>query len=358
MAFARSLPASAVLWLTAVVLGAGPREGPTPESPQRGSPEAAPPAAQVLVVPAVREALGPLDVIYGFNGAWVVSDGILDQFLDVSFNGTILRSARVNLYAINLYGAAGKTYFNALDSNGRQRVGFEFRGNLRGAFLPDGYFNQGSSLAVRADDNGVTGSRSVPGFSLFKADLIYSLKPVIAFGPTRGLDAGPGGNFYAGLPTGIQIISPDGISSLLANYSASVNSIRACGDWLWVGTTNSLDWVAVANGAASVMRFPTPTSILSVDCGGNGSVLATGDQASLYYINPALNLSKSFTVQGANTMVKIAEGPGTTPRALILDFNLSNTTSLLRSLVLSDSYAADRNTSSTRLIQPSLRFNF
>jgi hypothetical protein len=310
----------------------------------RGAP---PEEATPLSVQAIDVPINVFDVAYGYYGGWVASDGIGDRLLDLTFEGTVIRSTPLNLLVVAIYPANGE-----YDSAGNARVGFNAGPTIRGAILRDGYLAQGSALAVRPDDNGGTASRAFSQINLFKSDFIYSLNPVtLTSGKPSGMDSGPGGKFYLGFTTGIQIVSIDGTTSALANYSGNVNAIRGCGDWLWVGTTSSLDWVAVTNGTANVMRYPTATSIRSVDCGGNGSVVATGDLGYLYYINPKLSLSKTYQVQGA-TNPKVALGPGPAVRGLILDVGG------LKSFSLGETYAADRDTSPVRLLAPSIRFNF
>jgi hypothetical protein len=342
---AREFPPGAALWLAAAALCACPQDGQAPA-----------PAATPLSVRVLEAPINVFDVAYGYYGGWVASDGIGDRLLDLAFDGSVLRSDPLNLLVINLYPANQKYYFNALDSVGRHQVGYRANFTSRGAILQTGFLSQGSSLAVRPDENGATASRALSGLTLFKSDFLYSLNPISLQGQPRGMDYSFDAKLYVGFTTGIRVFSQDGTSSPLAGYSGNVNAVRGCGDRLWVGTTNSLDWVAVANGTASVMRYPTTTSIFSVDCGGNGSVVATGDLGSLYYINPTLNVFKSFQVQGAVNLVKIALGPGRNPRGLLLDF--SNNQGTLKSFGLTDAYSADRDTAPVRLPTPTIRLNF
>ncbi|HKF43406.1 MAG TPA: hypothetical protein VKG01_09915 [Thermoanaerobaculia bacterium] len=312
--------------------------------------------AEPLVIRDIEAPTNFFDVAYGNYGGWVASDGIGDQLLDLTFGGSVIRTAPLNLLVVNLYPADGKYFFNAVDSNGRFHVGYEAKFTVRGAFLPNGFLSQGSSLAVRPDDNGATTSSALSQGNLFKADQIYTLTPVTLKPQLRGMDVGPGGNFYLGYSSGIQVVTPQGTSSDLGGYSATVNAVKGCGDGIWVGTANSIDWVTVSNGVGSFMRYTTSTPILSIDCGGNGSAVATGALGTLYYVNPALNTFQSFQVQGATNLVKVALGPGVSPRGLVLDF--SGGLGTLKSFTLPATYGVTRDTFPTRLISPSIRSLF
>ena len=342
-------------WLLAGALCFGASAaGAQQEMPPSGSPQAV--DAPALAVRGVEEAPNFFDVAYGNYGGWVAADGVGDQLLDLTFTGSVIRTASLRLLVVNIYPANGKYFFNAADAEGRFRVGYERKLEVHGAFLPNGFLSQGSSLAVRGDDNGATVSGGLSSANLFKADQIYSLTPLTLKPQLRGMDVGPGGNFYVGYSSGIQVITPSGGSSDLPGYSANVNTVRSCGDGLWVGTSNSLDWLTLSNGVASFTRYPTSTGVLSVDCGGNGSVIGTGAQGFLYYVNPAQGGLQTFQVQGGTNMVKVALGPGLSPRGLILDFVGGIGT--LKSFSLSTTYGVTRDTTPGRLPNPTIRTLF
>ncbi|HKA35830.1 MAG TPA: hypothetical protein VKH43_03370 [Thermoanaerobaculia bacterium] len=348
----RAAPLCAALWLAAA---AG--LGQAGEDPARLLEKSQPLAAEPLVIRDLDAPVNILDVAYGYYGGWAATDGIGDQILDLTFTGGILRTAPLNLYMVNIYPADGKYFFNAADSNGRFRVGFEKNFNVRGTFLPAGFLSQGSSLAVRPDDNGATTSNQFAQANLFKADQIYSLTPLTLKPQLRGgMDVGPLGYFYVGYSSGIQVVSPDGTSSTLGNYAANVTAIRACGDGLWVGTSASIDWVTVSNGIGSLMRYPTQNGILSVDCGGNGSAVASGTLGTLYYVNPAQSVFQGFQVQGGTNLIKVALGPGVAVRGLVLDS--ANGLGTLKSFSLNAAYGITRDTTTNRLQPLAIRTVF
>ena len=348
--FARGLRLAA-LFLAAGVLCARPQEGQLPDSSKGAFPEAAAPA----VFQALDVALNVYDVSYGFNGGWAASDGLLDRIVELKYNGDVIRSVSLNLLVTNLYSAADKNYFNALDATGAPRVGFEWRGRVSGTLLRPGALTQGGDLAVRADDTGFSLSPSLSSGQFFNKDYIYSSLSVTLSGARRTA-LGPDGKFYVGSGTGLTTVDDLQNVQVIKGYSADVRALTGCGGGLWTGTPNSLDWITVSDGQASVTRFTTSTAINWVDCGGNGSAVAVGANRSLYYVNPSQSVFRGFSVPGSGNLVKVSLGWSTTPKGFLLD--VTGNQGSLGSFTLSESYSPERNTAASRLprLEPRLLF--
>jgi hypothetical protein len=300
------------------------------------------------------DALQILDVVYGFNGLWTVSDGIGDQLLEVNFAGNIITTTRINLFAVNLYPAGGSIFFNALDASGQPRVGYVQKAQLHGAFLPTGFLSQGGGLAVRGDRFGASYSRSQSSLELFEADQIYSLTPItLSGGPLRAIDVGPGGNIYVGLTGGIASVTYTGVVSRVPSYTLTPLTLRGCGDYLWVGGSSFMDRLKFDGDQVSVVHATVPFPVMSIDCGEGGIAVGGGTNGYLHAVDPLAGTVRSYQTNVNADYVKVALGPGLTPNGLALT-NLGG----VAAFRLDFTTGFDRNSATVRLLKLNLRSSF
>lgn len=321
------------------------------------------PSPEEAVVPVTSHALEVqkldafqiLDVVYGFNGLWTVSDGIGDQLLELDFGGNVKSATRINLFAANLYPAGGKIFFNALNASGQPRVGYVLKTMIHGAVLPTGFLSQGGGLGVRGDQFGASYSRSQSSLELFDADQIYSLTPItLSGGPLRGIDVGPGGNIYVGLTGGIASVSYTGSVSRVPSYTLTPLTLRGCGDYLWVGGSSFLDRLKIDGDQVTVVHATLPFPVMSIDCGQGGIAVGAGTNGYLYAVDPLAGTAHSYQTNVNADFVKVALGPGQIPNGLAL----TNQGGLANFRLVDINSPIGRDPSTMRLLPVSLRYSF
>jgi hypothetical protein len=301
------------------------------------------------------DAVQILDLIYGNNGLWTVSDGIGDQLLEVDFGGNVKSTTRINLLAFNLYLAGGSIFFNAFDASSQPRVGYVHKAEVHGAFLPSGFLSQGGGVAARGDRFGASFSRSQSSLELFHADEIYSLTPVsISGGPLRGIDVGPGGNIYVGLTGGIASVTYTGAVSRVPSYTLTPLTLRACGDYLWAGGSSFMDRLKFDGDQVSVVHAALPFSVMSIDCGQGGIAVGAGTNGYLSAVDPLAGTAHAYQTNVNADFVKVSLGPGLIPNGLAL----TNQGSLANFRLVDINSPNDRNSSTARLLPLNLRTSF
>src|SRR5215475_11486371 len=96
-----------------------------------------------------------LGVKWGLNGSYLASDGQQDRFIELDQAGRLKGSMILNLFAFNLTPTDNKIKFNAFDASGRPLIGSLAGSTVTTQLLPNGFLNQGASLAMRPDGSGV-----------------------------------------------------------------------------------------------------------------------------------------------------------------------------------------------------------
>ncbi len=294
------------------------------------------------------------DITY-FNGRWPVSNFTLDRLDFLDFRGNVLSTYPLNLGVYNLYGTAGKLYFDAVDSSGKFQGGYLSKDFMvNGMYLPPG-FVPGGGVAVYPDDTGVFLSKSPPSLVWFTKNYVYSSPPITIPGQPSQVDLCPGGNWCIGVQTGLLVLDRNWSINAVPNYTANVTAVRFCGDRLWLGGNGFVDYSLNLGADYHLWQFKRATlsfQVNGLDCGQNGTAVGAGNNGSAVYIDPTNNVTRVFLLSPTRNFVKVSLGPGRFPNGYFQD----SQGGLLYSIPASDlQWPADRNSSSSRLVPLSLR---